>query len=165
MAAKKCAKCGQSGLKSHEPTVYHYRLSGLDNVHLKGGVTEYICPKCGAKSVSIKNVNGLHKVIAGSIATTKRRLGGKELRFLREQIGFSAEELAKVVEYSEDHIRKIESDAHTPKATYEMFLRMAVLREMQAPEYDLRELGERKEYALEELNFVNKDHAWTKMAA
>lgn len=163
--ARKCTKCGHSGLKSHEPSVYHYRLSGLDNVYLTGGVTEYICPKCGTKSVAVKNVAGLHKAIAASIATTKRRLGGKELRFLREQIGFSAEELAKVVEYSEDHIRKIESDSHTPKATYEMFLRVAIMREMQAPEYDLRELGERKEYAIEELNFMNKDHSWIKMAA
>jgi len=163
--ARRCAKCGRLELKSREPNVYHYRLSGLDNVYLTGGVTEYICPKCGAKSTSIKNVTGLHKAIAGSIATAKRRLGGKELRFLREEMGFSAEELAKVVEYSEEHIRKIESDVHIPKATYEMFLRMAILREMQAPGYDLRELGERKEYALEELNFVNKDHIWTKMAA
>ena len=44
---RECTKCGTSGLKSMTPTLYHYKISGLDNVYLKGGVTEYICPKCG----------------------------------------------------------------------------------------------------------------------
>ncbi len=103
------------------PTQYHYKLSGLDNVYLKGGVTEYICPKCGTKSTSIKNVVGLHKAIAKALAIAKRRLTGGDLRFLREQIGFSAEELGKLVEYNEEYIRKIETGSMKSKGPYEMF--------------------------------------------
>ena len=163
--AKKCVKCGHMGLETMIPTLYHYKMSGLDNVYLKGGVTESICPKCGNKSTTIKNMSGLHKVMANSIAIAKRRLAGNELRFLREQLGFSAEDLAGVVEYSEDHIRKIETGVNIPKASYEAFLRVAILYDLKAPEYDLRNLVERKEYKLEELKFVNKDQEWQLAAA
>lgn len=155
-----CTKCGASDLKSVAPSIYNYKISGLDNVYLKGGVTEYICPKCGTKATTIKNVIGLHQAIAQALATAKRRLAGSELRFLREQLGFSAEDIANLVEYNEDHIRKIESGSQVPKAPYEMFLRVAVMRGVKAPEYDLRELADRKEYKLEELKFVNKDREW-----
>lgn len=158
--ARECTKCGAKDLKSLTPTLYHYKISGLDNVYLKGGVTEFICPKCGTKSTSIKNLIGLHRVIATNLAIAKRRLTGSELRFLREQLGYAASDLAKLVEYNEDHIRKIESGTMVPKGPYEMFLRVAVMRDLKAPEYDLRELAERKEYKLEELRFINKDREW-----
>jgi len=159
--SKKCTQCGHLGLSSMSPTLYHYKASGLDNVYLKGGVTEYVCPKCGERSTAIRNLVGLHGAIANNLATAKRRLSGSELRFLREQLAFSAEDFAQIVEYSEEYVRKIESGSTTPKASYEMCLRLAIMREMQAPEYDLRELAERKEYRLEELKFVNKDRSWT----
>lgn len=163
--SKACTKCGASELKSLTPSLYHYKISGLDNVYLKGGVTEYICPKCGTKSTVIKNVIGLHHVIAQALAKAKRRLAGNELRFLREQLGFSAEDIADMVEYNEDHIRKIESGTQVPKAPYEMFLRVAVMHGVKAPEYNLRELGDRKEYKLEELKFVNKNREWQAVKA
>ncbi len=58
---------------------------------------------------------------------------------------------------NEEYIRKIETGSTAPKAPYEMFLRLAVMREIKAPEYDLRELSQRRQYKLEELKFVNKD--------
>ena len=158
--SKECTKCGSSELKSMAPTLYHYKISGLDNIYLKGGVTEFICPKCGTKLTIIKNLGGLHKVIALTLAVAKRRLAGNELRFLREHLGFSAEDLAKLVEYSEEHIRKIESGSMVPKGPYELFLRVAVMKDLKAPDYNLKDLAERKEYALEELRFVNKNHEW-----
>ena len=158
--SRKCTNCGHASLESMTPTLYHYKISGLDNVYLKGGVEEFICPKCGSRSTAIRNPIGLHKAITGSLALAKRRLSGNELRFLREQLGFSAEELASLVEYSEEHIRKIESGSTSPKAPYEMFLRVAIMRGMKAPEYDLRELSQRKKYKLEELRFINKDRDW-----
>lgn len=158
--SRQCTKCGNRELKSMNPTLYHYKMSGLDNVYLKGGVTEYICPKCGMRSTTIKNLFGLHKLIATTLVVAKRRLTGGELRFLREYLGYSADDLASLVEYNEDHIRKIESGTMTPKGPYEMFLRVEVMRNAKAPDYDLRELAERKEYSLEELRFVNKDKEW-----
>jgi uncharacterized protein (UPF0212 family) len=48
-----CAKCGASDLKFVAPSIYNYKISGLDNVYLKCGVTEYICPKCGTKNSGV----------------------------------------------------------------------------------------------------------------
>ncbi|HLD99944.1 MAG TPA: helix-turn-helix domain-containing protein [Bdellovibrionota bacterium] len=162
---KKCTNCGNTGLKASTPKLYHYKMSGLENVYLKGGVTEYICPKCGARSTAIKNVIGLHKAIAQTLAITKRRLAGNELRFLREQLGFSAEELAKMTEYNQEYVRKIESGSEVPKAPFELFLRLAVLRGLKAPEYDLRDFAIRREYEIEELQFENKNRDWKASAA
>lgn len=162
--SKKCTNCGHVGLESMTPTLYHYKISGLDNIYLKGGVTEFICPSCGSRSTSIQNLVGLHRAISDILALAKRRLSGNELRFLRERLGFSGEELAGLVEYSEEYIRKIESGSTSPKAPYEMFLRVAIMRGMKAPDYDLRELSQRKKYKLEELRFAYKDRDW-KVAA
>lgn len=112
--------------------------------------------EASSASTKIKNIIGLHRVIANSIAMAKRRLSGSELRFLREQLAFSASELASLVEYSEDHVRKIESASLVPKAPYEMFLRVAVLNGLKAPNYDLHELVNRKGYEIEDLTIRNK---------
>jgi DNA-binding transcriptional regulator YiaG len=153
-------KCGKAGLKTQVPSSYHYQISGLDNVYLKGGVTLSVCPECGARSTTIKNLPGLHRVIANSIALAKRRLTGSELRFLREQLAFSAEEFGKLVDFNEDTIRKIEAGTQTPKAPYELSLRLAILNEQEAPTYDLHQFTERKEYEIEELKFVSKNRTW-----
>lgn len=79
-----CSKCGTSDLNSVAPSIYNYKISGLDNVYLKDGVTKFICPNCGTKSTAIKNVIGLHQTIAQALTTAKRRIAGSELRFLRE---------------------------------------------------------------------------------
>lgn len=160
-----CTNCGHSGLQSKRPDIFHYNISGMDNVYLLGGVTAYICPKCGEKSISVRNIVGLHRAIAFSLATTKRRLSGQELRFLREHIGYSAAELAELVDYNENHLRKIEAGFLTPKGPYELFLRLAVLREIKAPSYDLRELSGKREFKIEELRFENKTTEWKLVAA
>lgn len=157
---KKCTRCGHAGLKSVAPALYRYRMSGLDNVHLKGGVIEYICPKCGARSTAIKNLIGLHQAIASSLASARRRLTGGELRFLREYLGYSAEDFARIVDYNEDSVRKIESGSQVPKGPYELVLRLAVMRESKAPAYDLRQLADRKEYEFDELRFESRANEW-----
>ncbi len=162
--ANKCVKCGNANLQSIHPDLYHYKISGLDDVYLKGGVTESICSKCGARSTKIKNIVGLHNAIASSLALARRRLTGKELRFLREQMAFSAEDLSQIVEYNEDYLRKIENGSQTPKATYEMFLRVAVLQGLKAPDYNLMDLAQR-EYKIQKLQFVNHDKHWEPQAA
>lgn len=98
-------------------------------------------------------------MIAHSIALAKRKLTGPELRFLREYVEFSAKDLGELVEYNEDTIRKIEKGTQTPKGPYEMFLRLAALKEMKAPNYDLHEMKDRKQYVFDDLKFrsTNKD--------
>ena len=59
--SKKCTNCGHLGLNSMNPTLYHYKSSGLDNVYLKGGVIEYVCPKCGERYYDLDAVRQIEK--------------------------------------------------------------------------------------------------------
>lgn len=74
---------------------YRYTASGLDNVELVN------LPACiddaGEECITIKNVNQLHKAIATSIVGRPRGIAGRELRFLRTEMGMTQAEFAKVV--------------------------------------------------------------------
>lgn len=159
MSTKICTNCNAGKLESSEPSIYTYDLSGL-NVVLKGGVAQNICPKCGEKSVTIKNLPGLHKAMAEAVATANHRLSGPELRFLREFLGYSGEEMAALVGMNQDTIRKAEAGTQkVPKPSYELFLRSEFLRGAKAPDYEMRKLLEAK-FKIEELRFVNRNREW-----
>jgi DNA-binding transcriptional regulator YiaG len=159
MSSKTCTNCNVGKLESIEPSIFSYDLSGL-HVVLKGGVIQHICSNCGEKSLTIKNLPGLHRVIAEAVATANHRLSGAELRFLREFLGYSGDEMAHLVDLSHDTIRKAESGAQkVPKPSYELFLRSEVLRGAKAPDYEMRKLLEAK-FKIEELKFVNRNKEW-----
>lgn len=74
---------------------YHYKLSGLDNVYLANGFklrkSEY------GDTVSINDIDGLHKAIANILISKKEPLEGKEIRFLRKLIDLSQAGLASML--------------------------------------------------------------------
>lgn len=72
--------------------VYHYTESGLDNVYLYNISIVSDCK--GEQVVYIPNVNQLHKVIAQGIINKNGIIDGKELRFLRTEIGFRQAEFS-----------------------------------------------------------------------
>ena len=51
----------------------------------------------GEQVVTIRNVAGLHKAIATAIVMKRANMTGKELRFLRTEMGMTQAELADVV--------------------------------------------------------------------
>jgi len=74
---------------------YHYTESGLDNV-LVYGITPIVDDE-GDNVVIIENINGLHHAIALTIVGRNGLLSGKELRFLRTEMGLTQAELAKCI--------------------------------------------------------------------
>lgn len=64
---------------------FHYTLCGLDNVFLLNGYaweeSDY------GETLSVENLDELHKNIALSIVKHDRRLNGKEFRFIRLELG------------------------------------------------------------------------------
>ena len=76
-------------------TPYHYVECGLDNV-LVYGVEPFIDDD-GEEVVTIKNINGLHKAIALTIIGRNGLMSGKELRFLRTEMGMTQGELARYI--------------------------------------------------------------------
>jgi DNA-binding transcriptional regulator YiaG len=73
---------------------YHYTESGLDSVFLKGGYEYHDTP--GGKTVTIQDIEGLHRTIGRTLAC-RGRLKGKEFRFLRSELLLSQASLAKVL--------------------------------------------------------------------
>lgn len=74
---------------------YHYKACGLDNVIIRG--LDPVIDDDGHKVHRIPNINQLHKVIAEAIVRLPFAMGGKELRFLRTELGFTQSELARIV--------------------------------------------------------------------
>lgn len=75
---------------------HHYVLCGLDNIYLANGFTEK--PTRYGVAVAVEDIEGLHKAIAMDLVTSRRKLGGKEVRFLRKELDLSQEALATLLE-------------------------------------------------------------------
>ena len=74
---------------------FHYTASGLDNVTL---VDLRVCTDDdGDESITIPNINDLHRAIARTIVGRSSGMSGRELRFLRTEMGFTQAELADKV--------------------------------------------------------------------
>lgn len=74
---------------------YHYTECGLDNVVVEG--VDFVVDDAGEQVVTIPHVNGLHKAIATGIVVKKGSMTGRELRFLRSEMGLTQAELAQYV--------------------------------------------------------------------
>lgn len=65
-------------------SLYHYTECGLNNIYLINGYN-FIETSRGT-SISIKDIDGLHKVIGLFLMTSKKDLSGDEIRFLRHEM-------------------------------------------------------------------------------
>lgn len=74
---------------------YRYTESGLDNVIIEGAT--FVSDDAGVAVVKIPNVNGLHRAIAHGIVTRKVMMNGREMRFLRSEMGMTQAELAAMI--------------------------------------------------------------------
>ena len=74
---------------------YHYTECGLDNVFIEG--VEIIRDEDGEEVVCIPAINELHKTIAEGILRQEGAMSGKELRFLRTEMGMTQAELGQLL--------------------------------------------------------------------
>jgi len=81
--------------RSKAMATYRYTECGLDNVIIHGA--QLVIDDDGEEVVSIPNINGLHKAIAQSILLRQSSMSGKELRFIRTEMGLTQAELADIV--------------------------------------------------------------------
>lgn len=94
--------------------MYHYTSCGLDNVWLKNGYTVKSTPY--GKATSIVAVEQLHALLANSLTVKPGRLTGKELRYLRVQMGLSQSGLAGMQGVSEQAVSLWERHGKVPRA-------------------------------------------------
>jgi len=85
----------------------HYTECGLDNIYLKNGFRLYR-EDDGEESLSISDVDGLHRAIGLHIVLEKKAPSPKEMRFLRDELDMSQAELARILGVSDQSVARWE---------------------------------------------------------
>ncbi|NOX08391.1 MAG: helix-turn-helix domain-containing protein [Gammaproteobacteria bacterium] len=141
-----------------EDGMLHYKSCGLPDVWLKGGFVKEETPY--GETISIHDMDGLHKVLGIKIAKDKPHLSSKEFRFLRIELDMSQNTLANILGVSESTIRNWEND-RTNEITLsaERLLRTIYITKVN-DEYNgdchIREL-------VEHISQLNRDAHWGRM--
>ena len=74
---------------------YHYTESGLDNVYIYN--MPVVKDVNGEEVIYIQKINLLHKAIAEGLIKKAGLLKGKEIRFLRSEMGYSQKQLSELL--------------------------------------------------------------------
>jgi putative zinc finger/helix-turn-helix YgiT family protein len=111
---------------------HHYKESGLDNVVLVN-IPFYFC-KCGKKFPIIPNILNLHSLISALIIKNPEPLNGKELRFLRKEIGLKAKDFARLLGVSKVTVSRWENDNESIGITSDKLIRLIFIQKKEEEE-------------------------------
>jgi len=101
---------------------YNYLESGLDNVILKG-IDVFRC-SCGEEVARIPSIGELHRLIGLKLVKKDSLLNGKEIRFLRKNIGVSAQKLARQMGVDNATISRWENNKQRITKSHDLHLRL-----------------------------------------
>jgi putative zinc finger/helix-turn-helix YgiT family protein len=120
-----CAKCGGplriSGRK------HHYVECGLPNVTLHG-VEVRTCQSCGEVEAAIPNLEGLHACLAHAIVERRSAMTKEEFRFLRQFLGHSSQDFAKMLDVTPETMSRWQSGKHEIPRSVDLLVRFLVSR-------------------------------------
>ena len=119
----KCPACNSEAVCKSEP--YQYKECGLDNIVLEG-IDIFEC-QCGEKIVCIPAMPELHSLIGLFLIKKKSLLNGKEIRFLRKNIGLTAAKLSGYLGVDNATISRWENDNQSIAKSHDRFLRLLYL--------------------------------------
>jgi len=108
---------------------YHYTECGLDNVIIQG--MENTEDNAGNETITIPAIGMLHQVIAKGVVTQPSKMGGRELRFLRTEMGLTQDELARVLKVTLLTISRWEREESPIKDTAEMLIRLLAVERLE----------------------------------
>ena len=74
---------------------YQYRECGLDNMYLLNGFT--VKRTKHGETVTIHDMDGLHRVIGSYLVRERKTLNGREVRFLRHELELSQKTLGELL--------------------------------------------------------------------
>lgn len=110
---------------------YHYTECGLDNVFIEG--MNVVSDHAGEDTLQIHAIGLLHSVIAEGIVMLPSKMSGKELRFLRTEMGLTQEKLADVLKVTLLTISRWEREETPIKDTAEMLIRLMAVEHLELP--------------------------------
>ena len=103
-----CLNCENKKALKKQVTNYKYKESGLDNVVLVD-ITVMKCELCGEECYNFGDLEQLHNKIAELLLKKADLLIGKEIRFLRKNLGYSGAMFAHLLGYSHETLSRIEN--------------------------------------------------------
>jgi len=115
-----CHECNSNMKESQE--VYHYTESGLDNVYL-GNICMHRC-KCGESFPSIHNIIELNTVIGREIVKKPTSLDGREIVFLRKNVGLNAKTFADYLGIDKSTLSRWENNQQIIAKSNDRFIRL-----------------------------------------
>ncbi len=121
----KCVECG-GALRAARAT-HHYVESGLPNVFLRG-VEVRKCEDCGHVEVAIPNLSGLHTSLAHAIVARNSAMTREEFRFLRQFLGHSSQDFAKMLGVTPETMSRWQSGKHEIPRSVDLLVRFLVAR-------------------------------------
>ena len=140
----------------NDKTPLHYPDCGLDNVYLVSGYEIESTPY--GKGLSIKNLDQLHKAIGCNLASQKKVLSGKELRFLRKQMNLTQSDLGKFLGLSSQQVARWEKGESEISGPADLLVR-ALFIQTAGGKLDLQELAkslEETDAPISEKSFYEK---------
>ena len=126
MSKIKCPNCGRK--QDTFIGEYKYLESGLDNVIIRG-IEIFQC-SCGEHSAFIPRIMEIHKAIAKCLIEQMRPLAGREMRFLRKNMGMKALELARFVGVDKATISRWENDKEKHSDIVDRYIRLLYANRM-----------------------------------
>jgi len=119
-----CSDCGKEARV--ERGTYRFRESGLDNVVLKE-IEIIKCPACGNEDPIIPNLDGLLRVLAVALVTSRLPLSGAEVRYLRKYLEMSGEQFARILHTDKSTLSKWETGAVNMGSKSDLLIRAVAL--------------------------------------
>jgi len=109
--------------------VYRYTECGLDNVLIEG--LAVVRDDDGDEVITLPNINGLHRAIAESIVNSPSGMTGKELRFIRTELGRTQAEMGKLVHRDHQSIGRWERSECPMEGAAEALIRLFAIEQLQ----------------------------------
>ena len=110
---------------------HHYTESGLDNIYLDG--IDIADCGCGEKIVSISNIPRLHHIIGETLIIKPSLLTGKEIRFLRKDMGMTAKRLADYLGVTKETVSRWENDGRSQGKPLDRLIRLTYAGILEIP--------------------------------
>jgi putative zinc finger/helix-turn-helix YgiT family protein len=102
---------------------HHYTESGLRNVWLNG-VENFNCSHCEENFAFIPCAQELHKMIAQILIKKEDQLSGREIRFLRKNMGMKAKDFAKELGVKPVTVSRWENGDSPPHESLDRLMRL-----------------------------------------
>lgn len=126
MSEMVCPKCGK--LQETSRGDYKYLESGLDNVIICN--IEMIKCDCGMESALIHGILALHEAIANCLLDKETYLTGKEIKFLRKEMGMRGKIFANLVGIDNATLSRWENDKSKPSSRADRLIRFLYATKM-----------------------------------